>query len=216
MMRWLFLGLIIVNVFYFIWTKQNLLGAHADISAADARVLSGHDQVKLLTEVDVLDGQSSVGRERKHGLFLGGFSTREEVKKLQQRLNSLDINSKIAEFGRPAYQVYLESLPSLAVSVRTLEELRVLKFDGSIIPVGELQGRIDLGVYQDKRYAQDLAQDVRDAGYPVLVRVVSDKKIMYWLDIDEHVQRLVGDELLEQLLSDFPGLKQLMRMSASN
>lgn len=215
-MRWLFLGLIIVNVFYFIWTKQDFLSAHTDISEADAIVLSGHDQVKLLTEVNVLDGQSSVGSERKQGLFLGGFSTREEVKKLQQRLNSLDIKSKVAEFDGLAYQVYLEPLPSLAVSAKTLEELRALKFNGSIIPEGTLQGRIDLGVYQDKRYAQDLAQDVRDAGYPVLVRVVSDKKIMYWLDIDEHVQRLVSDELFEQLLGDFPDLKQFMRMSTSN
>lgn len=214
-MRWLFLGLIIVNVFYFIWTRQDFLSPRAATSEVDARMLSGHE-VRLLTEVDVLDGESSLGGERKHGLFLGGFSTREEVKKLQQRLNSLDINSEIAEFEAPAYQVYLESLPSLTVSAKTLKELKALKFEASIIPEGKLQGRIDLGVYQDKRYAQDLARDVRDAGYPVLVRVVSDKKVMYWLDIDEHVQRLVGDELLEQLLGDFPDLKQVMRMSASN
>ena len=215
-MRWLFLGLIIVNVFYFIWTKQDFQGADVDVPEADAKVLADNNQVKLLAEVDVLDAQSFAGSKRKDGLFLGGFSTKEEVKKLQQRLNSLDIDSKVAEVGGAAYQVYLESLPSLAVSAKTLEELRALKFDGSIIPEGKLQGRIDLGVYQDKRYAQDLAQDIRDAGYPVLVRVVSDKKTMYWLDIGEEVQRLIGDELLEQLLGDFPDLKQLMRMSASN
>lgn len=215
-MRWLFLGLIIVNVFYFIWTKQDFLSVDVDFPDADAKVLADNNQVKLLAEVDVLDAQSFAGNKRKHGLFLGGFSTKEEVEKLQQRLNSLDIDSKVAEVGGAAYQVYLESLPSLAVSAKTLEELRALKFDGSIIPEGKLQGRIDLGVYQDKRYAQDLAQDIRDAGYPVLVRVVSDKKTMYWLDIGEEVQRLIGDELLEQLLGDFPDLKQLMRMSASN
>lgn len=129
-MRWLFLLLLMLNAFYYIWHQQE-----APLRAKEVLPLSLYrapqQDIRLLSESDV--GHAS--REAESScLYLGGFPRQEEARAVEQRLNSLDVQSQF-----------------------------------QVLPSGGVTG--------------------------------------YWLRISPESRRLVGDGMLNQLLQDFPQLK---------
>lgn len=213
-MRWLFLGLILINFFYFVWGQQEFFGSQIAISTNQGEVLSSAGRVRLLTEVPPSENKALAmqdSSERIQTLLLGGFVAEVNIKKLHQRLISLDIESNIVELSNSdglEYRVYLEPLPTYALSKQALRELQVFNVESSIIASGELSGGIDFGVYKQKELAKDLVSDLRQAGYKALISVAPKNQREYWVDIDGDVQRLVDEELLEQLREDFPNLQR--------
>ena len=85
-MRWLFLLLLVLNVFYYVWHQQE-----APLKAKEVASLSlykGSQQgIQLLSEAQ--DAKSG-----KDCLYLGGIATPEALELLRQRLTSLDIPSR--------------------------------------------------------------------------------------------------------------------------
>ncbi|MFJ4145871.1 hypothetical protein [Pseudomonas sp. NPDC089734] len=89
-MRWLFLLLLMLNAFYYIWHQQE-----APLRAKEVLPLSlyraSQQDIQLLSESDL--GRSSQGGETSC-LYLGGFVRQEDARAVEQRLNSLDIQSQ--------------------------------------------------------------------------------------------------------------------------
>ncbi|RAS19495.1 MULTISPECIES: hypothetical protein [unclassified Pseudomonas] len=87
-MRWLFLLLLVLNVFYYVWHQQE-----APLKAKDVAPLSlykgNQQEIRLLRET----GASAPARRRDECLVLGGLAGREQLDALRQRLLSLDINA---------------------------------------------------------------------------------------------------------------------------
>ncbi|MBA1229727.1 hypothetical protein G7013_08700 [Pseudomonas viridiflava] len=89
-MRWLFLLMLTLNGFYYIWHQQE-----APLRAKEVMPLSLHratqQDIRLLSESDPVH----LSREAdKNCLFLGGFTRQEDARAVEQRLNSLDIQSQ--------------------------------------------------------------------------------------------------------------------------
>lgn len=86
-MRWLFLLLLVLNVFYCVWHQQQ-----APLRVKEILPLSAyrtHQQdIRLLSE----------SREQERCMFLGGLGRPDLLQALRQRLLSLDVQSEI----RPA------------------------------------------------------------------------------------------------------------------
>lgn len=87
-MRWLFLLLLVLNVFYYVWHQQE-----APLKAKDVAPLSlykgNQQEIRLLKET----GASAPARRRDECLVVGGLAVREQLDALRQRLLSLDINA---------------------------------------------------------------------------------------------------------------------------
>ena len=87
-MRWLFLLLLVLNVFYYIWHQQE-----APLKAKDVAPLSlytgSQQEIRLLRET----GGAEPARRRDECLVVGGFAGREQLDALRQRLLSLDISA---------------------------------------------------------------------------------------------------------------------------
>ena len=87
-MRWLFLLLLVLNVFYYVWHQQE-----APLKAKDVAPLSlykgNQQEIRLLREA----GVSAPPRRRDECLVVGGFAGQEQLGALRQRLLSLDINA---------------------------------------------------------------------------------------------------------------------------
>ncbi|MFJ4352444.1 hypothetical protein ACIPZ5_16275 [Pseudomonas sp. NPDC089428] len=87
-MRWLFLLLLVLNVFYYVWHQQE-----APLKAKDVAPLSlykgNQQEIRLLKET----GASAPARRRDECLVVGGLAAREQLDALRQRLLSLDINA---------------------------------------------------------------------------------------------------------------------------
>ncbi|WP_440057385.1 hypothetical protein ACTACM_21485 [Pseudomonas fragariae (ex Marin et al. 2024)] len=101
-MRWLFLLLLMLNGFYYIWHQQE-----APIRAKEFMPLSLHrttqQDIRLLSESDAGRVSSDPGARC---LYVGGFARQEDARLIEQRLNSLDIQSQfqpIQSSGATAY-----------------------------------------------------------------------------------------------------------------
>ncbi|MDI1334134.1 MULTISPECIES: hypothetical protein [Pseudomonas] len=90
-MRWLFLLLLVLNVFYYIWHQQE-----APLRAKDVTPLSlyrgSHQDIRLLSEA------ADAGREKvklasadSGCLYLGGFTRQEVALAAERRLGRMDI-----------------------------------------------------------------------------------------------------------------------------
>ena len=95
-MRWLFLLLLVLNVFYYIWHQQE-----APLRAKDVTPLSlyrgSQQDIHLLSETaDALVRRESSrpGEASKNCVYLGGFVRPELARQLEQRLAASGIASR--------------------------------------------------------------------------------------------------------------------------
>lgn len=91
-MRWLFLLLVVLNVFYYVWHQQE-----APLRAKDVTPLSlyrgAQQDIRLLSETAGEGGRGQVV-PRQQCLFLGGFSEEDSIARLQQRLVAMKVNAQ--------------------------------------------------------------------------------------------------------------------------
>ena len=85
-MRWLFLLLVVLNVFYYVWHLQE-----APLRIKEVAPLSlykgSQQEIRLLRET----GGGAPPRRRDECLIVGGLSNRDQLEALRQRLVTLDI-----------------------------------------------------------------------------------------------------------------------------
>ena len=102
-MRWLFLLLLILNVFYYIWHQQE-----APLRAKDVTPLSlyrgSQQDIRLLSEspeaVSRRD-RPKASEAQNTCLYIGGFTDQRQARALEQRLTSLDIKVKVQLLSTP-------------------------------------------------------------------------------------------------------------------
>jgi len=92
-MRWLFLLLLVLNVFYYVWHQQE-----APLRAKDVTPLNlyrgSQQDIHLLSETaDALVRRDAAkpGEVQRTCVYLGGFSRQEMARQLEQRLAALGV-----------------------------------------------------------------------------------------------------------------------------
>lgn len=89
-MRWLFLLLLVLNVFYYVWHQQE-----APLRAKDVTPLSlyrgSQQDIRLLSET-ADRAKAGQGARRNECLFVGGLSSQESISELQQRLAEMGVD----------------------------------------------------------------------------------------------------------------------------
>jgi len=218
-MRWLFLLLLVLNLFYYVWHQQQ---APLRVKEVEPMALyhGAQQNIRLLSEADkaqarrevLAPGASPGGAETC--LFLGSFQQEAAAREVEQRLMSLDIQGEVRTVDAAAgldYWVYLPPLASRQASLRQLKELQARKIDSYIITQGDLANGISLGIFPRGDSAQSVMRRLVDAGYEPLLRELPRAQRSYWVRIAPQSRRLADDFLLQQLASDFKGLQhQLM------
>ncbi|EFQ61058.1 hypothetical protein [Pseudomonas lactucae] len=93
-MRWLFLLLLILNVFYYIWHQQE-----APLRAKDVTPLSlyrgSQQDIRLLSESSEAMTRRDRAKSSDTCLYIGGFSDPRQAQSVEQRLTSLDIKARL-------------------------------------------------------------------------------------------------------------------------
>ncbi|MDY0251254.1 MAG: SPOR domain-containing protein [Pseudomonas sp.] len=215
-MRWLFLGLLIVNALYFVWSQQDFVAETVAINSVVLQKDARPQAVKLINEAANLHKQRQPAESRidqSEIMLLGGFADEQLIQTLQQRLLSLDIQSTITSLDNQVdieYWVYLAPLASRQASVRQLKEMQARKIEGYLITQGELTNGISLGMFAREDSAKSVAERLKEAGYEPLVRPIQRSQRLYWVIIGENSRRLVDQSLLRQLVLDFAEMKHLL------
>jgi len=212
-MRWLFLLLLMMNIFYFVWSQQQLPSLAQSVSSFT--LYDGEkDKIRLLGEVEGLKGLPAAGvrlADNERCLFLGGFEHQADAMALEQRLLSLDIMSKVHEREDEAgvdYWVYLAPLSSREAALRQLKELQLRAIDSYLITQGDLANGISLGIFSRHDSARSVQQRMRSIGYAAELRELRRTSRTYWLQVPSRSGSVIGDDLLVRLAKDFSGLQQ--------
>lgn len=216
-MRWLFLLLLVLNLFYYVWHQQQ-----APLRVKEVEPMSlyrgAQQDIRLLSEADRQQRREQAvapaAAATETCLFLGSFQQEGAAREVEQRLMSLDIQGDVRGIDAAAgldYWVYLAPLASRQASLRQLKELQARKIDSYIITQGDLANGISLGIFPRSDSAQSVMQRLIDAGYEPLLRELPRAQRSYWVRIAPQSRRLADDYLLQQLASDFKDLQhQLM------
>lgn len=216
-MRWFFLLLLVLNLFYYVWHQQQ-----APLRVKEVESFSlyqgARQNIRLVSEADVarmpVDSGAQVVSSQAVCLYLGSFEQEAEALALEQRLLSLDIQSGVRSIDAASgvdYWVYLVPLASRQASLRQLKELQARKIDSYIIGQGDLANGISLGIFPRSDSAESVMQRLREAGYEPMLRELSRAHRAYWVRIAPESRRLASDALLESLARDFERLEhQLM------
>jgi hypothetical protein len=214
-MRWSFLLLLVLNLFYYVWHQQQ-----APLRAKEIVPLSlyrgAQQDIQLVSEAEhpQVRGESVGGEANTACLFLGGLEEESIAHAVEQRLLSTDIKASVGILDAAVgldYWVYLAPLASRQASLRQLKELQARKIDSYIISQGDLVNGISLGIFPRSDSAQSVMQRLRDAGYEPMLRELARAHRSYWVKIAPESRVLVSDSLLERLTEDFLGLEhQLM------
>ncbi|MNP51351.1 hypothetical protein D3C76_1456620 [compost metagenome] len=98
-MRWLFLLLLVLNVFYYIWHQQE-----APLRAKDVTPLSlyrgGQKDIRLLSEAeDATKDKAKVAPAETGCLYLGGFTRQDTAQGLERRLNGMEVRFQVLPRG---------------------------------------------------------------------------------------------------------------------
>lgn len=133
-MRWLFLLLVVLNVFYYIWHQQE-----APLRAKEVVSLSlykgSHQGIRLLGEVQPAGGGGAVAIDQALSaecMFLGNLPVQEQLHGLQRRLSEMGIASTQVEGEQaemPGYALKISPQGTAAASEMVLQNL-VNEFNG--------------------------------------------------------------------------------------
>lgn len=221
-MRWFFLFLLALNVFYYVWHQQQAPLRPKEIAPLSL-FHSEQKNIRLLSE-SAEAPQRRAAEEKPAAapasacIYLGSFPAEERARQLVQRLLSLDVQASVQTVDAAAgvdYWVYLPPLASRQASLWQLRELQARKIDSYIITEGDLTDGISLGIFQRKDSADSVVERLKSAGYEALVRELARSQHDYWAQITPESARLLDDSLVRQLRPDFPEL-QKQRMPCKN
>jgi cell division septation protein DedD len=212
-MRWFFLLLLVLNLFYYVWHQQQAPLRVKEVepmalyqgAQKGIHLLDEADRSKVRPELD----QAATVHVHDTCLFLGGFQREDAARQIEQRLMALDIQAQVRAVDAAAgldYWVYLAPLASRQASLRQLKELQARKIDSYIITQGDLSNGISLGIFPRSDSAASVVQRLRDAGYEPLLRELPRAQRSFWVRVAPESRRL-ADDALQQLASDFKELQ---------
>jgi len=210
-MRWFFLLLMLLNVFFFLQHQYQAPLRIKEVAPLDA-YNRPQQNITLISESPSPKRREQVvpGESDSACLFLGGFDDEQLANSLEQRLLSLDVQSSVQFVdmaGGVDYWVYLPPLASRSASLRQLRELQSRNIDSYIITVGDLANGISLGICSRKDSAEGVVARLREVDYAALVRELPRVHRKYWVRISAASRHLVDDTILEGLIKDMPALQ---------
>lgn len=132
-------------------------------------------------------------------IALGPFETFEEATAIGERIVSAGGETAVVEeteVGEPDYFVYVEPAASRALAHRTWRELVAQGIDAFVIPRGERENGVSVGVFSRRELAEAQHNRVSELGFSVVTRTVLRSHVRYrlqaWDAPDEAVAEMTS------------------------
>lgn len=207
-MRWLFLLLLVLNLFYLSrWELSDSRPSTEDAGPVFSR--ESGQALQLVAESAVGGRKPAIRQKKEECLSLGSLQSEERGHQLVQRLLSLDIRSAVEEVERVVstdYWLYLPPLASRQESLHQWKDLQAKKIDSYIIGQGDLANGISLGVFSRAESAEAAMRHFKAAGYEPAMRELPKTKRDYWVVVAPESSRLLDERVMAILAKSFPGL----------
>lgn len=217
-MRSIVISLLVVNIAIFIYAqffheKEKNLGSLA--SEIASRSSGAQPSVTLLTEARNASGGfqlivaapvAPIIKPLRLPLctLVGPFPKLLRAEYFLEQLQSLGVTSEIRTIvvsSEPGFWLHLPPEKSRKAALRRLSELHARGIDSYVIPNGDLENGISLGMFSDKSRAKVMEKNIEDQGYKAdLINVPREQKEL-WVFLPEGESVKIGTEKWLKLIS---------------
>lgn len=237
-MRWIFFCLLTFNGLAFVWgivfekesapARSTALAAFK-YSQVPSLQLSGEvkGQGQVLRDVLPLDdenapllvegpGEMEVGSNPEtDGRLLceivGPFSGREASETFTERLASIEVASAVKEIRLPAgkgYRLYLEPAANRRVALRKLADLQARNVDSFVIPKGELENGISLGMFSQENLATARFEELKGMGLTPILETFDRTYREIWVMLEHGEEQQMSDISWVRVMKGFNKLER--------
>lgn len=233
-MRWLFIFLVFVNLFFYIWQSHQITDNKS--LQIDTRHLEDNiPTIKLLNELTAsptapvaTTSDHETLFENAHSidnitlssptmaetpltcLYVGGVTKKEQLAIFLPYLNQIDATLRTIEV-----ELKKSSLLHLYLSTHSTEQqhtilakLQLSKINYLIINRGSLKNQISLGYFASLEGIQDLQKSLDESQLAYQIEDLPVTATSYWLKIPSDKQNLFTSELLLELTDQLPSMQQ--------
>lgn len=201
-MRWIFISLVVANLAVFAWGMvfdSEVQASRPAGNLAKRDPFPNVDEIKLLSEVDVQVDTEGAGVDEPLEVsgpemskepakpiceIVGAFQGREQANNFVERLRAYDVQSELKELDLPVgegYWVYLEPTLTRKEAYRRLSEIQARGVDSYVIPKGELENGISLGVYSQESLARDRFKKMKALGLEPKFKTIERTQREFWV-----------------------------------
>ena len=225
-MRWIFFSLLILNAATLIWgfvfEDEQLPAVHADkpfaYQGVEALSLLGEGQSEVIavpierSSTRIASLQNPTKADGKDLCQLvGAFKSHEIAQSFVERLTAIDIKAQVKDLRLPAgpgYWVYLEPMPNRKEALRKLAELQAQKIDSYVIPKGELENAISLGLFSQQELANSRMQEMQKRGLEPKLDTIERTYREIWVMLEHGEDAKMSEITWERVMEGFNQLER--------
>ncbi len=155
-------------------------------------------------DVSAIDSSDVVPISRSLCTLVGSFSGQAEAEYFVRRLNGLGVKAKVKNLlvsTTVGYWLHLSPLSSRKELLRRLSELQRQGVDSYVIPDGELENGISLGMFSERQRAELLQKNISQLGYSPQIAKVPREKRELWVFLLQEESIKINAESWFKLLS---------------
>ncbi|MFL0804761.1 MAG: SPOR domain-containing protein [Agarilytica sp.] len=183
-------------------------------------VSSQEDEVSPVSEVSVDDSDSqpeleevqpSLGADKLLCELVGPFESGDIASDFAERLKAIEVGASVRDIELPAgagYWVYLEPKPTRREALRVLSELQSKRIDSYVIPKGELENGISLGMFSKKQLSDARVKEMVSIGLEPLVQEIERSYREIWVMLDAGADSKMSSLSWERAMEGIKGLER--------
>lgn len=220
-MRWIFFSLLAANIVAGVWGM--MLDAVHPVTRAHSETPFKYGDIPSLTflsestsvpvvaverpisEIPVLPDESTQEDKPKLCEIVGPFEGEKQAKDMVERLRAWDVKSEVRSLQLPAgpgYWVYLEPEANRKAALRKLAELQSRGVDSYVIPKGELEHGISLGMFSKKALADARMVEAESMGLTPRMQTIERTYREVWVMLnhqeDEKMSEISWSRVLDE------------------
>lgn len=215
-MRWLFLFFIFLNIFFYIWQKQQTTTITQTVIEENLNIptiflLKEHPELAkpYHKEQDEPKELKTSMKEPLTCLFIGGFTNVEQLSVINTYLKKIDPNIT-AEIIKPTQEPKVELYITAQNTDQsaTIEQLNKSSVNSLVILRGTLKGNVSLGIFSDENDYANIKEVLKDTDINIKTQKLVQSAPSYWLEIPNKQRALFSQEKLRDLIKNFPTAQQ--------
>lgn len=191
-MRWIFIGVVVLNLGYLIWHFQGQAGNGEVRPAASGEVAAEFPRALRLVGEQGAAGDAFVAADSGSAVISGcpaiGPLTEADATFVTGALTERGFPAEVRQVGVTAATVFWVYLPPAATreaALRKLRELHARSIDSFVVSEGEFDRAISLGSFQSKASAVGVQMRLKAAGYQAEIREQVKDVQQTWVVLSE-------------------------------
>ena len=217
-MRWVFFLLLVANAAFFIGRALFAPPTSPTVTRGVSPTLvapASTEQVTLLSELAPdavrVRTEANVAENPSLCLMVGAFASQVDAQEFMTRLAVLDVASyehPVDLSAGEGYWVYLPPFASRDEARRRLAELQARGIDSYIIPKGELENGISLGVFTRRDLAEARLAELKRLGLSVDLYSIERSHREHWVMLGESEEHKLDESVWLALLRENISLRR--------